>query len=631
MTQVIWIVLAVLVTFSVGYLGYSKYLARFLELDDENETPAHKYEDGQEYVPSKKPVLLGHHYSSIAGGAPIVGPITAGAVWGWVPALLWIAIGNPLMGSVHDFVSLSGSLRHEGKSIGYIIGEYIGEGGKNMLLWFAFLTIILVVAVFALVVAIVFDAFPQVTTASFVYIALALLLGVYLYQLNGPFLPGTVVFVTLVFAGVYAGIQYPFALFPAVGDASYPAGTLVLADVLNLGSGQWIPGSSATAMNPNRAAWVPIIMVYAGIASALPVWVLLQPRDYLSSFLLYAGVGGALLAVIVGTIFGTAATESGSLVIADSMGAFNGFWGVEGAGLAPLFPLLFITIACGTISGFHSLVSSGTTAKQLNKETDARLIGYGGMLGEGLLAAVALSTLAVAGFADPAGGIGAALPNFATGGGIIFTSLGIPQTFGAPFMALVLVSFLLTSTDTAVRLGRYMMEEIVGLRAGETASGFDVGGGIRSTLGEIGRGRYTNPLVQAIPAYLMVISGEWLTLWALFGGANQLLAALALLTATVWLANWDDNKQLYSTGVPMAIMTTITILGLSWLAFYSNLYQNLIQGGAEGTAAIASSTVQMVLALVLIGLALALVKKGYDNISTVRDSGRAGAVEPGDD
>jgi len=631
MTQVIWIVLAVLVTFSVGYLGYSKYLARFLELDDENETPAHKYEDGQEYVPSKKPVLLGHHYSSIAGGAPIVGPITAGAVWGWVPALLWIAIGNPLMGSVHDFVSLSGSLRHEGKSIGYIIGEYIGEGGKNMLLWFAFLTIILVVAVFALVVAIVFDAFPQVTTASFVYIALALLLGVYLYQLNGPFLPGTVVFVTLVFAGVYAGIQYPFALFPAVGDASYPAGTLVLADVLNLGSGQWIPGSSATAMNPNRAAWVPIIMVYAGIASALPVWVLLQPRDYLSSFLLYAGVGGALLAVIVGTIFGTAATESGSLVIADSMGAFNGFWGVEGAGLAPLFPLLFITIACGTISGFHSLVSSGTTAKQLNKETDARLIGYGGMLGEGLLAAVALSTLAVAGFADPAGGIGAALPNFATGGGIIFTSLGIPETFGAPFMALVLVSFLLTSTDTAVRLGRYMMEEIVGLQAGQTASGFDVGGGLRSTLGEIGRGRYTNPLVQAIPAYLMVISGEWLTLWALFGGANQLLAALALLTATVWLANWDDSKQLYSTGVPMAIMTTITILGLSWLAFYSNLYQNLIQGGAEGTAAIASSTVQMVLALVLIGLALALVKKGYDNISTVRDRGRAGAVEPGDD
>ena len=624
MVQVIWLVAAVLVTFTIGYVGYSRYLAQFLELDGDSETPAHKYEDGQEYVPSKKPVLLGHHYSSIAGGAPIVGPITAGAVWGWVPALLWIAVGNPLMGSVHDFVSLSGSLRHEGKSIGYIIGEYVGEGGKNMLLWFAFLTIILVVAVFALVVAIVFDAFPQVATASFIYIVLALAFGAYLYQFNGPFIPGTVVFVAGVFGGVYAGILNPVALFP--GD--YPAGTLVLAEAINLGSGSWVPGSSAPAMNPNRAAWVPIIMVYAGIASALPVWVLLQPRDYLSSFLLYTGVGGTLLAVIVGTLLGSA---SQPLVVADSLGAFNGFWGAEAAGLAPLFPLLFITIACGTISGFHSLVSSGTTAKQLDKETDARLIGYGGMLGEGLLASVALVTLAVAGLPDVGGGIGAALPNFATGGGIILTSFGLPQSFGAPFMALVLVSFLLTSTDTAVRLGRYMMEEIVGIEAGRTASGFeDIGGGLRSTLGSLGRGRYTNPVVQAVPAYLMVISGEWLTLWALFGGANQLLAALALLTATVWLANWDESKQLYSTGVPMAIMTTITVLGLAWLAFYTNLYQNIVQGGASGSALV-SSVVQMILAIVLISLALSLVKKGYDNISTVRDTGGTTAAEPSDD
>ena len=629
MTSIIWIVAAVLGTFTAGYMGYSRYLSQFVELDDERETPAHKYEDGQEYVPAKKPVLLGHHFSSIAGGAPIVGPITAGAVWGWVPALLWIAIGNPLMGSVHDFISLSGSLRHEGKSIGYIIGQYVGEGGKNMLLWFAFLTIILVVAVFALVVAIVFDAFPQVTTASFVYIALALVFGVYLYQLNGPFVPGTVLFVAAVFGGVWLGIEFPFALFPAVGDASYPAGTLVLADALGLGSGQWIPGSSAVAMNPNRAAWVPVIMLYAGIASALPVWTLLQPRDYLSSFLLYTGVGGALLAIIVGTLLGTSAQP---LVIADSMGAFNGFWGVEGAGLAPLFPLLFITIACGTISGFHSLVSSGTTAKQLDKETDARLIGYGGMLGEGLLAAVALSTLAVAGFADPAGGIGAALPNFATGGGIILTSFGLPQSYGAPFMALVLVSFLLTSTDTAVRLGRYMMEEIVGVPTGDTASGFEnLTDGPWAALGSLARGRYTNPVVQAVPAYLMVISGEWLTLWALFGGANQLLAALALLTATVWLANWDDSKQLISTGVPMAIMTTITILGLAWLAFYSNLYQNLILGQAEGLSSIASAVVQMVLAIVLIVLALSLVRKGYANIQSARRETGGIAAEPGDD
>ncbi len=228
MVQVIWLVLATLITFTAGYLGYSRYLARFVELDDSNETPAHKYEDGQEYVPAKKPVLLGHHYSSIAGGAPIVGPITAGVVWGWLPALLWIAIGNPLMGSVHDFVSLSGSLRHEGKSIGYIIGEYVGERGKKMLLWFAFLTIILVVAVFALVVAIVFNAYPQAATASMVYIALALLFGVYLYQLDLPFIPGTAAFVLAVFAGVFVGIEFPIALFPAAEAGTYPAGTIVL-------------------------------------------------------------------------------------------------------------------------------------------------------------------------------------------------------------------------------------------------------------------------------------------------------------------------------------------------------------------------------------------------------------------
>ncbi|MFC4543134.1 carbon starvation protein A [Halosolutus amylolyticus] len=615
MTQVIWIVAAVLVTFTVGYVGYSRYLTQFVELDADRETPAHKYEDGQEYVPSKKPVLLGHHYSSIAGGAPIVGPITAGAIWGWVPALLWIAIGNPLMGAVHDFVSLSGSLRHEGKSIGYMIGEYVGESGKNMLLWFAFLTIILVVAVFALVVGIVFNAFPQVVTASFIYIALALVFGVYLYQFNGPFIPGTIVFVLGVFAAVWVGIQYPLALF--AGD--YPAGTIVLFS----GTGEWLPGAAQLEGigGGNTAGWIPIVMVYAAVASALPVWVLLQPRDYLSSFLLYTGVGGAIVAIIVGTFLGT---SSEPLVIDSSIGAFEGFWGVEAAGYAPLFPLLFITIACGTISGFHSLVSSGTTAKQLDKETDARLIGYGGMLGEGLLAAVALSTLAVWGFADPAGGIGAALPNFASGGGVIFTSLGIPETTGAVFMALVLCSFLLTSTDTAVRLGRYMMEEIVGTPAGRTDTG------LNADPGSIARGRYTNPLVQVIPAYLLVVSGQWVVLWQLFGGANQLLAALALLTATVWLANWDDSKQLISTGVPMAVMVTITILGLSILVFYENLYLNLIQGGAGTTEATISSIVQMGIGLVLIGLALALVRLGYRNIQDVRRGPEAPAA-PGDD
>ncbi|WP_132059255.1 carbon starvation CstA family protein [Halorussus amylolyticus] len=568
MVQIITLVALVLILFSVGYLGYSRYLARFVELDETETTPAHKYEDGQEYVPAKKPVLLGHHYSSIAGGAPIVGPITAGLIWGWVPAILWIAIGNPLMGAVHDFVSLSSSLRHEGKSIGYIIGEYVGDEGKNMLLWFAFLTIILVVAVFAYVTALVFEVYPSAATASFLYITLALLFGVYLYQLNGPFIPGTILFVIGVFASVWVGIQYPFAL--------------------------------------TQEMWIPIILGYAFIASVLPVWVLLQPRDYLSSFLLYAGVGGALIAIVVGTLITTPAEP-----LQTNIPAYNGFWGSDSFGVvSPLFPMLFVTIACGTISGFHSLVSSGTTAKQLNKETDARLIGYGGMLGEGLLAVVALSAVAIVGITPEGatGGVGLALPNFADGGGIILTSFGIPVDYGAPFMALVMVSFLLTSTDTALRLGRYMLEEIIGTP--------------ESQVQEVATNRYANAGFQSVIAYGLIASGTWTPLWQLFGSANQLLAALALLAATVWLANWSANKQLISTGVPMAIMSTITILALVYLQYYQNLYQGIILG--ESSEAVWSLGLQIVIGTVLILLALSLLRLGYGNIQKAR-SGPKGA------
>jgi Carbon starvation protein, predicted membrane protein len=606
MVQAIVLVAATLVTFSVGYLGYSRYLSRFVELDDDRETPAHRYNDGQEYVPSKKPVLLGHHYSSIAGGAPIVGPITAGVVWGWVPAFMWIAIGNPLFGSVHDFMALSSSVRHDGKSIGYIIGEYVGERGKDMILWFAFLTIILVIAVFGLVIALVFNAYPQSATASLVYIALALTFGVYMYQLDLPFLPGVVAFVAMVFAGVWVGVQFPLAMVP--GD--YPAGTIVLL------SGSPLPPVLGSV---NIATWIPVVLVYGLIASVLPVWVLLQPRDFLTSSLLYAGVGGALLAVVVGTFTGAAAQLEVSLP------AFKGFMGGDIVNNSlPLFPLLFVTIACGTISGFHSLVSSGTTAKQLDKETDARTIGYGGMLGEGLLATVALVTVAVYSATPASGGIGLALPNFATGGGIILNlGFGIPESIAAPFMGLVLVSFLLTSTDTAVRLGRYMLEEIVGTP--ETS--------VQSTV----TNRYVNASIQVIPAYVLVASGRWADLWPLFGGANQTLAALALLVATVWIANWDDNKQLLSTGAPMAFMLAITTSALLYLALYQNLYQKFVLGnwGEAGPTLVAqaSTALQIVLGLVLVGLGLGLAYMGVSNVRKVRGAGTVATDggEPGDD
>ncbi|WP_049914436.1 carbon starvation CstA family protein [Haloterrigena salina] len=616
MAGVIWIVALVLVTFSVSYVAYGRYLSQFVGLDDSRETPAHKYQDGQEYVPAKKPVLLGHHYSSIAGGAPVVGPITAALVWGWVPAVLWVAIGNPLLGAVHDFVSLSSSLRHEGKSIGYIIGEYVGERGKDMLLWFAFLLTILVVAVFALVIGVVLNAYPSAATASLLYVTLAFVFGVWLYQLNLPFSVGTIVFVGGVFASVWVGIQYPLAIVP--GD--YPAGTTVLFESTPF----FVPSLLESA---NIGAWVLVMLVYGGAASVLPVWMLLQPRDYLSSFLLYAGVGGSLLAVIVGTLItgmGTDAVhpETGAQLTLDiTTGAWYGFLGQGGPlaemlPLMPLFPLLFLTIACGTISGFHSLVSSGTTAKQLNKETDARLIGYGGMLAEGLLAAVALCAVTVVAIPASSGGIGLALPNFATGGGAILTALGIPFEYAAPFMALVLASFLLTSMDTAVRLGRYMLEEIVGTP--------------ETPVEEYAANRYVNTSIIALVAFFLLGSGRWEDLWTLFGGANQLLASLALLTGTVWLANWSESKQLISTGGPMALMGFITVIGLTWTGLYQILGGRLLGITADAETTLlgqASAVVQIAIIAVLIGLALSLFKIGYDNMRTARRTGGGVAAD----
>jgi carbon starvation protein len=600
MVSVATVVILSLVTFTVGYVGYSRYLSQFVELDDSNETPAHKYNDGQEYVPSKKSVLLGHHYSSIAGGAPIVGPITAGAAFGWLPAILWIAIGNPLFGAVHDFMSLSASVRHEGKSIGYIIGEYVGDRGKDMLLWFAFLTIILVIAVFALVVAVVFDVFPATATASLLYMGLAILFGMYLYQFNLPFLPGAVAFIAMIFAGVFVGIEFPIAM---VDTGNLPADTVVLLG--DASSWSWLP--LAEAQNANRAAWVPVVVIYAFLASVLPVWVLLQPRDFLTSSLLYVGVGGMLLGVLVTTVLGLAGSGFSVSVggntytsLEMNLPAFKGFT----SALGPIFPFLFVTIACGTISGFHSLVSSGTTAKQLDKETDARAIGYGAMLGEGLLATTAVAALALVAVTDFGTGIVGALANFPTGGAIMLgAGLGLPTAIGTTFIGLVFVSFLLTSTDTATRLGRYMLEEVVGTP--------------ETSVQETATNRYVaSGLLLCLPAYLLVGSGSWSTLWPLFGGANQTLAALALLAATLWLANWDESKQLISTGVPMALMLAVTVFALLWIGLYTAPMDVLAASSMTGMLA---AGLQSVIALVLSGLALSLAWMGYKNIRSVRD------------
>ncbi len=619
MVSVVWLVGLTIITFTIGYFGYSRYLAsQIAELDDANETPAHKYQDGQEYVPSKKPVLLGHHFSSIAGGAPIAGPITAVAAFGWLPALLWVAIGNPILGAVHDFMALSASIRHEGKSIGYVIGEYVGKRGKNMLLVFAFLLIVLVVAAFVFLIATVLNSLPSSATATILYIGLAILFGIYLYQLNGPFLPGAIVFIAAIFAGVWVGIQYPIALFASEG---LPAGTIAL-----FGEPGPIASSLplAEANGANFAGWAVGVVLYSFIAATLPVWVLLQPRDFLTSSLLYSGIGAMLLGVVVGVVAGFDAVEvsiAGAGIESVEITALEtqvpAFTGFVHSQLGPLFPFLFVTIACGTISGFHSLVSSGTTAKQLDKESDARLIGYGGMLGEGLLALTAI--IAVSIVAATTGSLSNAIATFPAGGGALLTTLGIPVAAAATFIALVFLSFLLTSTDTAMRLGRYMVEELIGTPDTSVQQTF--------------ANRYVNAGTTAVLGYLLVASDTWGTIWPLFGGANQALAALALLVATVWLANWDSNKQLLSTGVPLVLMLSVTITALLVIGLYRNptsILEIINSGGlSDQLFQVISLTLQSVIALVLVALAIILGYMGYTNIQSARTGPDVEAVADG--
>ena len=619
--QVIWMVAFILVTFTIGYVGYSKYLAnQLVELDDERETPAHKYEDGQEYVPSKKPVLLGHHFSSVAGGAPIAGPLTAVAAFGWLPALLWVAIGNPIFGAVHDFMALSSSVRHEGKSIGYVVGEYIGETGKKMLLWFAFLLIVLVIAAFVFLIAAVFNAYPATATASIVYLGLAVLFGVYLYQFQLPFLPGAAVFIAAIFGGVWVGIEFPLAIAEADG---LPDGTIVLTDLI-LPSGLIEALPLAETQGANFAGWALVTIVYAFFAATLPVWVLLQPRDFLTSTILYTGIGAILLGVVVGTVVGFSATTVDPVGVDEftissltSGAAFEGFFhvdllGIDGVG--PLLPFLFLTIACGTISGFHSLVSSGTTAKQLDKETDARAIGYGAMLGEGLLALTAIVAVTLAAAAGLGfGALDNAIAMFPAGGGALVSALGIPTSAAITFVGLLFASFLLTSTDTATRLGRYMIEELIGTPD--------------SSFQETMRNRYANAGVCVVGGYLLVASGTWESIWPLFGGANQLLAVLALLVATVWLANWQTNKQLLSTGIPLAFMATVTIVGLLWISLLSNPQRILNEG--ELTFQTVAWGLQSALGLLLVGLATGLLYMGLTNVRKARSGLGSGAVADG--
>ncbi len=485
-----------------AYRYYGSFIARKLGVDNRNITPAHTQKDGVDYVPSNRFVVLGHHFASIAGAGPIVGPVIA-VSFGWMPALAWIIIGGIFFGAVHDITSMTASLRHRGKSIGEIIQQYIGDSGKKLFLIFAFATLLLVIAVFMDIVARTFVTVPSAASASVFFILLALLFGLVINRFGYPLWISTIFGVGLLYFFVYLGDVFPF-------EISY-------------------------------ATWIGILIAYIFLAAVTPVSVLLQPRDFLNSFLLY----GMILFGLIGIVIGNPRIEMTS----------NIRFQVENLGY--LFPVLFVTIACGAISGFHSLVASGTTSKQINREEDVKMIGFGGMLIETLLAVMAVMAVAVMTRGDFALRLVDAGPVtlFAEGLGGFISTIGIPIAVAVSFVALTVSAFALTTLDTCTRLARFIIQEYAeDIAAPRTKSAL--------------KNRFTATIIVVFMSGLLLLTGQFEQLWPIFGSANQLLAALALLAVTVWLAKMNVNP--FFTLIPMIFMFSVTLLSL--LVFAWNQY-----------------------------------------------------------
>lgn len=551
----------------VGYIFYGGWLSKKWGVDPNKVTPAHTMEDGVDYVPAKAPVLMGHHFSSIAGAGPINGPIQA-AVFGWVPVALWVLIGGIFFGGVHDFGALFASVRNKGKSIGTVIEDSIGLKAKRLFLIFAYLTLLLVVAAFASIVANTFKATflengavdiaassANASTAmiSIFFIVLAIFFGFFVYRRNAPLGVSTIIGVALIAVAMIVGLK-------------------------------WHP------LYLSYETWMIICGIYILVASVTPVWILLQPRDYLSSFLLY----GMMILAVVGIV--------GCHPSIDTMPAFTGFKDTlapTGSSIGYLFPALFVTIACGAISGFHSLVGSGTTAKQLNREQDAQPIAYGGMLIESALAIISLCAVAYI-WKDYADGT-TVVPTAVFAGGL---SAMLGELFGAgaqsvtySLLILAVSAFCLTSLDTATRLARYMFQEFW-MKPGESIKDMT---GARKVL--------TNPYVAtAITVVIGIALGMtgYAKIWALFGAANQLLAALGLLAVAAWLGKIGRNNKMFL--FPMAFMLIVT---LTSLVFTIITQVNLITSGADVTWGI----VRGVIAVLLIILAIDLVVEGVKTLS----------------
>jgi len=509
--MLIYIFLTALLLFILAYRIYGRYLDRTFDVNCSNLTPSHTDYDGVDRVPAKAPVLMGHHFSSIAGAGPVVGPIIAGIAFGWLPALLWIILGSIFIGGIHDYTSLMASIRHKAKSIGEIAHIHMSPLSYKMFLVFIWLALVYILIVFVDLTSAGFTTSPEVGSSSVFFILLAVAFGFTVNKLGMGIRSASFIFVPLVFVGIYIGHLLP------ISDGILPE-----------------------IMGETNRTWNLILLGYCFIASITPVWALLQPRDYLSSFLLYASLLGAFIGIIIGGF--------------DIRYPIFTSWSDIDRGT--LFPILFITIACGACSGFHSIVASGTTSKQLNNECDARPIGYGAMLLEGLVAVISLVTVVMLASnneilkSNPLEIYGNGLGNF-------LEVVGLPFAVGKSFGILAVSTFLLTTLDTSTRLGRYIFEEFFNIK-GKRAR-------LMATLATLGMPLAFNFMVlhdasgNIIPA--------WQAVWPVFGATNQLLAGLALMVVFVWLSK--KGKPTFFVIIPMLFMLVMTIWALIQLVYQS--------------------------------------------------------------
>ncbi len=515
------------VLYLIAYHTYGKFIARkIFKINPDAPVPSKTLQDNVDFVPTERPILFGHHFTSIAGTGPIVGP-AIGIIWGWVPALVWILFGSIFMGAVHDFGALVVSLRHQGRSIGDIASDIVNKRVRILFLLIIFFELLIVVAIFGVVIAVVFNMFPQAVIPVWLEIPIAIWLGYMIYKKGMPHLPMSIVAVILMYVTVVIGAYVPLQMPEEVA----------------------VFGRTMSGMS----VWVVILLVYAYIASTLPVQTLLQPRDYINSHQLFIAMGLLTLGVLVAhpTLVAPATNLS-----------------PEGA--PPIWPMLFLVVACGAISGFHSIVASGTSSKQCDSESSAQSIGYGGMLTEGMLATFVIIACGAglgiglkleggerltgaAAYSHhyaswaAASGLGSKINAFVNGASNLIESYGIPESITLTIMGVFIVSFAATTLDTATRLQRYVV--------GELATACKV---------PVLAGRHPATIIAVATAFLLAFSSASgkgaLRVWPLFGSVNQLLAGLALLVVTVYLAR--RRSPLGFTLLPMVFMLIMTTWGM---------------------------------------------------------------------